>query len=72
MCGSRSTIEYVPYEQVYGRSFEDMRRRVPDLRKIQRVVGWRPQVTLDHLLEITIRDMCDQMRVPCPIGIESD
>jgi nucleoside-diphosphate-sugar epimerase len=72
MCGSQAGIEYVPYEQVYGRSFEDMRRRVPDLRKIHRVVGWRPQVTLDHLLEITIRDMCDQMRVPCPIGIESD
>ena len=71
LCASRSEIECVPYEQVYGRSFEDMRRRVPDLRKIERVVGWRPRVTLDHLLEITIRDMCDQMRVPCPAGIES-
>jgi UDP-glucose 4-epimerase len=71
MCGSRSEVEYVPYEQVYGRSFEDMRRRVPDLRKIHRVVGWRPAMTLDQLLEITIRDMCDQMKMPVPAGIES-
>jgi UDP-glucose 4-epimerase len=71
MCESRSAIEYVPYEQVYGHSFEDMRRRVPDLRKIRRVVGYRPRVSLDQLLEITIRDMCDQMGLPCPAGIAS-
>ncbi len=71
LCGSRSPIECVPYEQVYGRSFEDMRRRVPDLRKIHRVVGWRPRMTLDQLLEITIRDVCEQMQLPCPAGIES-
>ena len=69
MCESRSTIEFVPYEQVYGHSFEDMRRRVPDLRKIQRVVGWRPRMTLDQLLELTIRDTCEQMNLPCPAGI---
>ena len=56
MCHSDSTIDLVPYEQVYGQSFEDMRRRVPDLQKIRRVVGFRPQVTLDSLLEVTIRD----------------
>lgn len=71
MCESRSTIEYVPYEQVYGRSFEDMRRRVPDLGKIRRIVGYRPRVSLDQLLEITIRDTCDQMSLPCPAGIAS-
>jgi UDP-glucose 4-epimerase len=28
-------IDYVPYEKAYGRGFEDMQRRVPDLRKIK-------------------------------------
>ena len=57
ICGSRSPIELVPYENVYGPSFEDMRRRVPDLTKIRRYVGYRPEVTLDQLLELTVRDM---------------
>jgi len=69
MCESRSTIEFVAYEKVYGNSFEDMRRRVPDLRKIHRYVGYRPQVSLNHLLEITIRDTCERMGVPFPVGL---
>jgi UDP-glucose 4-epimerase len=60
-CGSRAPIEFVPYEQVYGNSFEDMRRRVPSLDKIHRFVGYRPEVSLDALLEITIRDVGEQM-----------
>jgi UDP-glucose 4-epimerase len=66
LCGSRSAIEIVDYEDVYGRSFEDMRRRVPDLDKIARIVGYRPEVKLDQLLEMTIRDIREQMRVPIP------
>jgi UDP-glucose 4-epimerase len=67
MCNSKSAIEFVPYEQVYGSSFEDMRRRVPDLTKIRRAVGYRAEVSLDQLLELTIREVCDEMNVPCPI-----
>jgi UDP-glucose 4-epimerase len=69
MCDSRSEIEFVPYEKVYGSSFEDMRRRVPDLRKIERFVGYRPQMSLNRLLEVTIRDTCSQMGIPSPVGM---
>lgn len=71
MCESRSEIEFVPYEKVYGSSFEDMRRRVPNLGKIQTFVGYRPRISLDHLLEMTIRDMCEHMAVPCPVRLET-
>jgi hypothetical protein len=54
---------------VYGQSFEDMRRRVPDLKKIGRAVGYRPEVTLDRLLQLTIRHTCDQMGIACPIEV---
>ena len=67
LCDSKSEIEFVPYEKVYGNSFEDMRRRVPDLRKIERFVGYRPNVSLNHLLEITIRDTCERMGLPVPV-----
>jgi UDP-glucose 4-epimerase len=69
MCDSKSPIEFVQYEQIYGRSFEDMRRRVPDLRKIRRTVGFTPEITLDQLLEMTIRDMCERMGKPVPAGM---
>ncbi len=72
MCHSDSAIQFTPYEKVYGASFEDMRRRVPDLRKIRRYVGYRPQVTLDRLLDMTIRDTCDQMGIACPIEVAAD
>jgi len=71
MCDSKSEIEFVPYEKVYGSSFEDMRRRVPDLRKIQRFVGYRPEVSGNQLLEMTVRDMCEQMGVACPVGLQT-
>jgi UDP-glucose 4-epimerase len=71
MCHSDSTIELVPYEHVYGKSFEDMRRRVPDLQKIRRFVGYRPQSSLDRLLEDTIRDTCVRMGIPCPIEVSA-
>jgi len=66
---SQSPIELVRYEEIYGRSFEDMRRRVPDLSKIRRTIGYRPQVSLDMLLDMTIRDMCERLRVPVPAGL---
>ncbi len=69
LCRSSSPIEHVPYEDVYGNSFEDMRRRVPNLEKIRRAVGYQPLVKLDQLLEITIRDSCAQSNVPVPAGL---
>jgi len=68
MCDSKSPIEFVDYEKIYGKSFEDMRRRVPDLSKIARFTGYRPQVSLDNLLQITIRDACERMGIEIPIG----
>ena len=68
VCNSSSPIELVPYEQAYGDSFEDMRRRVPDLTKIRAAVGYRPEVTLDQLLEITVRDICERLRLRRPVG----
>jgi UDP-glucose 4-epimerase len=68
-CGGRSAIEFVDYETIYGRSFEDMRRRVPSLVKIKGAVGFRPEVSLDRLLDVTIRDLCERLGLPLPAGI---
>jgi UDP-glucose 4-epimerase len=44
LTGSQSPIVHVPYAEAYQPGFEDLRRRVPDLRKVERVVGHRPRV----------------------------
>jgi len=54
LAGSASPIELVPYETAYGEGFEDMERRVPDLTKIQSLVGYRPTVQLDEILNRVI------------------
>ena len=69
VCQSTSAIEFVPYEDIYGSSFEDMRRRVPNLDKIRQAVGYRPEITLDRLLEVTVRETCEQMDLPLPAGL---
>ena len=55
LAGSASPIVLVPYEQAYQPGFEDLRRRVPDIGKISRVVGYRPRVSLDETIGRVIR-----------------
>jgi UDP-glucose 4-epimerase len=51
--GSSSELLFVPYEQAYGRDFADTRRRVPDVRKAERILGWRA----DRELREGLRDL---------------
>jgi UDP-glucose 4-epimerase len=50
LTGSKSEIRYVPYDEVYGVGFEDMRRRVPSLGKAGRLIGYQPTRTLDDII----------------------
>jgi UDP-glucose 4-epimerase len=50
LTGSKSLIHHIPYDQAYEKGFEDMPRRVPDLAKIKKWIGYNPKYTLDDLL----------------------
>jgi UDP-glucose 4-epimerase len=54
MTGSESPIVTIPYDQAYEAGFEDMPRRVPDITKINALVGYEPRVHLDEILERVI------------------
>ena len=56
LTGSRSEIRRIPYGEAYTAGFEDMMRRVPDLRKIHALTGYRPSHNLDQILADVIRD----------------
>jgi UDP-glucose 4-epimerase len=47
---SASAIQKLPYKEVYGAGFEDMVRRVPDVRKLERFIGYRPRTSLDRII----------------------
>ena len=47
LTGSSSKILY---EKAYNPGFEDMQRRVPDISKIKRIVGWGPKLSLDDII----------------------
>ena len=48
--GSKSEIQKIPYSQAYPDGFEDMQRRVPDISKINKVLGWSPKISLDQII----------------------
>ena len=50
LTGSNSLIKLVPYDQAYESGFEDMPRRLPDLTKIQAMIGYLPRYSLDDIL----------------------
>jgi UDP-glucose 4-epimerase len=57
MTGSSSTIVKIPYDQAYESGFEDMPRRVPDISKISALIGYKPTVELDEILERVIASL---------------
>lgn len=54
--GSGSDVRLVPYTEVYGEGFEDMRRRVPDTSKLRNLTGWRPRYGLDSIIADVIAE----------------
>jgi UDP-glucose 4-epimerase len=54
LTGSASEIVAIPYDEAYGPGFEDMRRRVPSIEKLNRLVGYAPRCSLDDILRRVI------------------
>jgi UDP-glucose 4-epimerase len=62
MTGSRSPIVFIPYSTAYEAGFEDMVRRVPDITKVNRLIGYQPTVSLEAGLESIIEDQRTRLR----------
>ena len=50
MTQSTSPIEKIPYESAYAGGFEDMQRRMPDIEKINTLIGYQPSIDLPGML----------------------
>jgi len=54
MAGSQSVIKLIPYDEAYESGFEDMPRRLPDLSKIEKLIGYKTEHTLKDILHDVI------------------
>ena len=54
IAGSKSTIKFVTQESVYGSSYEDIPRRVPDAAKMEKILGVHANTSLREGLTRTI------------------
>ena len=53
---SNSQIKFKSYDEAYGRNFEDMIRRVPDLSLIKSLIGWTPKKSITDIIQDVIND----------------
>ncbi|HNX00093.1 MAG TPA: GDP-mannose 4,6-dehydratase [Candidatus Cloacimonadota bacterium] len=51
MTSSKSKIEFMSYEDAFEEGFEDMMRRMPDLTKIEKFIGYKPKYNLDTIIK---------------------
>ena len=59
--GSTSEIVFVPYSEAYDSGFEDFRRRVPSISKIQAMIEWEPTTRLDETIDQIIHYYREKM-----------
>lgn len=50
LTGSSSNIEFVPYDVAYEAGFEEITRRVPDVRTLRRLIDFEPRMQIDTIL----------------------
>jgi UDP-glucose 4-epimerase len=65
--GGAARKRLVPYAQAYEPGFEDPQRRVPDLSKIRRAIGFQPAFSLDQTLAELIA-LASCARPPQPLA----
>jgi nucleoside-diphosphate-sugar epimerase len=48
--GSKSQIDFKKHSEVFGENFEEPARRVPDISKISKAIGWKPKKSLESII----------------------
>jgi len=67
LSASSSKITYVPYDEAYEEGFEDMQRRIPDISKAGRLIGFKPSANLDEILRMVI----EEFRGKLSLGVQA-
>ena len=60
---SESQIVTIPYDEVYGQGIEDMLHRIPSLEKIGAAMGWKPERSLEDILDDVVESRRPELQV---------
>lgn len=61
---SNSGLAYIPYDEAYEEGFEDMERRVPSIEKLQRLIGYKPTLSLEDIIDRVAVDLRNRSVAP--------
>ena len=67
LTGSGSEIRFIPYDEAYQPGFEDMHRRVPNITKISKLVGYKPKVRLREIVTRIVESKRQEVSLEMPI-----
>lgn len=56
LTGSSSKIRLIPYEEAYESGFEETPRRLPDVSRARKLIGFEPRTSLREIIEIMIAE----------------
>ena len=48
---SKSKIKFIPLKKVYGDGFEDCKQRIPSVKKLEKIIKYRPSTKLNTILK---------------------
>ncbi|MEO8294936.1 MAG: GDP-mannose 4,6-dehydratase [Gemmatimonadota bacterium] len=54
--GSKSSIVHIPYSEAYAVGFEDLERRVPDTRKLEKATGYTFTRSLEQIIDDVVAE----------------
>ena len=54
---SDSPVFHISYEEAYGKEFEDMQRRVPDLQRIREAIGFTTSKSIYEIVQAVAEDL---------------
>jgi len=55
LTNSSSKITHIPYAQAYPDGFEDLKRRVPDISNVRKMIGYEPKFSLEETIKKIIK-----------------
>jgi UDP-glucose 4-epimerase len=72
LAASKSEIQMIPYDEAYQPGFEDMHRRVPDISKVSRLIGFKPRVKLREIISRVIEARRQELQEAVSLPITPD
>ncbi len=54
---SRSEIKFISYDEAYEAGFEDMQRRIPNIAKLKKAIGFQPRHSISAIIDQVVESL---------------